>query len=162
MLSSLMERELKGTLNEDVFKYLFEGTITSKIECVNYKYKSIKEETFTDLQLNVKGCNDIYESFNTYIENELLDGENKYEVEGHGKETAIKSTSFKTLPIVLILQLKRFEYKTHPEKINAHYKYYESIDLSKYISNVNANNKQQQQHKYQLLSVLVHKGNVYD
>jgi ubiquitin C-terminal hydrolase len=160
MLSSLMERELKGTSNEDVFKYLFEGTITSKIECVNYKYKSIKEETFTDLQLNVKGCNDIYESFNTYIENELLDGENKYEVEGHGKETAIKSTSFKTLPIVLILQLKRFEYKAHPEKINAHYKYYESIDLSKYISNVNANNKQQ--HKYQLLSVLVHKGNVYD
>ena len=159
MLSSLMERELKGTSNEDVFKYLFEGTIISKIECVNYKYKSIKEETFTDLQLNVKGCNDIYESFNTYIENELLDGENKYEVEGHGKEIAIKSTSFKKLPIVLILQLKRFEYKTQPEKINDHYKYYESIDLSKYISNANANHKQ---HKYQLLSVLVHKGNVYD
>ena len=26
-------------------------------------WQSIKEETFTDLQLNVKGCNDIYESF---------------------------------------------------------------------------------------------------
>ena len=158
MLSTLMESELKGTSNEDVFKYLFEGTIRSKIECVDYKYESIKEEAFTDLQLNVKGCNDVYESFDKYIETELLDGTNKYEVEEHGKETATKSMTFKKLPNVLILQLKRFEYKTQfdmAEKINDHYKYYESIDLSTYISDIN------EPHKYQLLSVLVHRGNVY-
>ena len=159
MLSTLMERELKGTANEEVFKYLFEGTVCSKIECVDYKYKSIKEESFTDLQLNVKGCNDIYDSFNKYTETEVLDGSNKYEVEGHDKETAVKSTSFTKMPIVLILQLKRFEYKTQfdtTEKINDHYKYDESIDLSRYISNTN-----EPSHTYQLLSVLVHTGNVY-
>lgn len=37
-----------------------------------------------DIQLNVKGCQTLRDSFANYIDVETLDGENKYQAEGHG------------------------------------------------------------------------------
>ena len=37
-----------------------------------------------DLQLDVKGCKDVYASFDKYVEVEKLDGDNKYHAEQHG------------------------------------------------------------------------------
>lgn len=37
-----------------------------------------------DIQLNVKGCKTLRDSFANYIDVETLDGENKYQAEGHG------------------------------------------------------------------------------
>lgn len=37
-----------------------------------------------DLQLDVKGCKDIYASFDKYVEVERLEGDNKYHAEQHG------------------------------------------------------------------------------
>ena len=37
-----------------------------------------------DLQLDVKGCKDVYASFAKYTEVEMLDGQNQYKAEGHG------------------------------------------------------------------------------
>jgi hypothetical protein len=43
------------------------------------------------LQLDVKGCKDLYDSFAKYVEPELLDGENKYDAgEEYGKQKAEK------------------------------------------------------------------------
>lgn len=39
---------------------------------------------FADLQLDVKGCKDVYESFDKYVEVERLEGENKYHAEQFG------------------------------------------------------------------------------
>lgn len=39
---------------------------------------------FLDIQLNVKGCKTLRDSFANYIDVETLDGENKYQAEGHG------------------------------------------------------------------------------
>ncbi|WZZ76511.1 hypothetical protein YC2023_087881 [Brassica napus] len=36
-----------------------------------------------DLQLDVKGCKDVYASFDKYVEVERLEGDNKYQAEGH-------------------------------------------------------------------------------
>ena len=36
-----------------------------------------------DLQLDVKGCRDIYASFDKYVEVEPLEGDNKYHAEEH-------------------------------------------------------------------------------
>jgi len=38
----------------------------------------------TDLQLDVKGCKDVYASFDKYVEVERLEGDNKYHAEHHG------------------------------------------------------------------------------
>lgn len=37
-----------------------------------------------DLQLDVKGCKNVYDSFVKYTEVEKLDGQNQYKAEGHG------------------------------------------------------------------------------
>lgn len=36
------------------------------------------------MQLDVKGCKDVYESFDKYVEEEKLEGENKYHAEQFG------------------------------------------------------------------------------
>lgn len=44
---------------------------------------------FADLQLDVKGCKDVYESFDKYVEVERLEGENKYHAEQFGLQVYI-------------------------------------------------------------------------
>ena len=68
------------------------------------------ECSWTDIQLNVKGMKNLYESFKDYVAVETLDGENKYMAEGYGLQEAKKGIVFQSFPPVLHLQLKRFEY----------------------------------------------------
>ena len=75
---------------------------------------------FADLQLNVKGMKNLYESFRDYVAVETLDGENKYQAEGYGLQDAKKGIVFQSFPPVLHLQLKRFDdngRKAHGEAI---------------------------------------------
>jgi ubiquitin carboxyl-terminal hydrolase 7 len=67
-------------------------------------------DSILDIQLNVKGCKNLKESFVNYCAVETLDGENKYMAEGFGLQDAKKGVIFQTFPPVLHLQLKRFEY----------------------------------------------------
>lgn len=43
---------------------------------------------FADLQLDVKGCRDVYASFDQYVEVERLEGDNKYHAEDHGLQVS--------------------------------------------------------------------------
>lgn len=100
----------QSTTVEGTIQYLFEGRITNYIECTNVEYKSTRTEVFQDLQLDVKGCKNVYESFDKYVEVEHLNGDNQYRAEGHGLQDAQKGVLFEGFPPVLELQLKRFEY----------------------------------------------------
>ena len=92
---------------------LFEGHTCNFIECVNVDYKSTRKESFMDLQLDVKGCKDVMDSFDKYTLIEDMNGENQYKAEGHGLQDAKKGVLFQDFPPVLQLQLKRFEYDNH-------------------------------------------------
>jgi len=46
-----------------------------------------------DLQLDVKGCRDVYASFDKYVEVERLEGDNKYHAEQHGLQVTCISNS---------------------------------------------------------------------
>ena len=41
-----------------------------------------------DLQLDVKGCRDVYASFDKYVEVERLEGDNKYHAEHYGLQVS--------------------------------------------------------------------------
>lgn len=84
------------------------------IECINVDYKSTRKESFygtfsvsnspclwsfwimlilstmrlADLQLDVKGCRDVYASFDKYVEVERLEGDNKYHAEQYGLQVS--------------------------------------------------------------------------
>lgn len=44
--------------------------------------------SISDLQLDVKGCRDVYASFDKYVEVERLEGDNKYHADGHGLQVS--------------------------------------------------------------------------
>lgn len=102
---------MQGTVNR-----LFQGQSQMFVECINVDYSSRRDESFLDLQLNVKGCASLEASLRQYVEVETLDGENQYRAEdkekgvNFGKQDARKGCKFLRFPPVLQLQLKRFEY----------------------------------------------------
>lgn len=137
---------------------LFQGKLLNYIECTEVEYRSTREEEFSDLSLNVKGCRDIYQSFDKYIEVEMMEGDNRYRADGFEElQNARKGVKFLQLPPVLQLHLKRFEYDTTRDamvKINDRYEFQTDIDLSRFVEDSNGDDI------YVLHSVLVHIGDV--
>ena len=74
----------QGTKVEGTIGKLFEGRMHNFVECVNVDFKSTRQEVYADLQLLVRGCKNMYDSFNKYVEMEDLNGQNQYQAEGHG------------------------------------------------------------------------------
>ncbi|KAM7262159.1 hypothetical protein ACFE04_021236 [Oxalis oulophora] len=155
----------KGTVVEGTIQQLFEGHHMNYIECINVDYKSTRKESFYDLQLDVKGCRDVYASFDKYVEVERLEGDNKYHAEGHGLQDAKKGVLFIDFPPVLQLQLKRFEYDFGRDtmvKINDRYEFPLQLDLDredrKYLS---PDSDRSVRNLYTLHSVLVHSGGIH-
>lgn len=110
ILMDNLETRMKGTEVEGFLSSLFVGKTKTYIRCINVEYASERIEDFWDLQLNVRGCKNLDESFKNYIEVEMMDGENQYMAEGHGLQDAKKGVLFESFPDVLHLHLKRFEY----------------------------------------------------
>eukprot|EP00250_Pteridium_aquilinum_P011968 c20422_g1_i1 orf=525-3878(-) len=165
VLCEKLEDKMKGTAVEGTIQLLFEGHHMNYIECINVDYKSTRKESFYDLQLDVKGCKDVYESFDKYVEVENLEGDNKYHAEQYGLQDARKGVLFIDFPPVLQLQLKRFEYDFTRDimvKINDRYEFPLQLDLDrengKYLS---PEADKSVRNLYTLHSVLVHSGGVH-
>ncbi|KAH7512299.1 hypothetical protein FEM48_Zijuj12G0075900 [Ziziphus jujuba var. spinosa] len=165
VLCEKLEDKMKGTVVEGTIQQLFEGHHMNYIECINVDYKSTRKESFYDLQLDVKGCRDVYASFDKYVEVERLEGDNKYHAEEHGLQDAKKGVLFIDFPPVLQLQLKRFEYDFMRDtmvKINDRYEFPLQLDLDKengkYLS---PEADRSVRNLYTLHSVLVHSGGVH-
>ncbi|KAI3902000.1 hypothetical protein MKW92_032897 [Papaver armeniacum] len=129
VLCEKLENKMKGTLVEGTIQQLFEGHYMNYTECINVDYRSTRKESFYDLQLDVKGCRDVYASFNKYVEVERLEGDNKYHAgQPHGLQDAKKG-------------LNRYEFdfvRDTMVKINDRYEFPLQLDLDredgKYLS----------------------------
>mmetsp|Transcript_46802 Transcript_46802/g.117943 ORF Transcript_46802/g.117943 Transcript_46802/m.117943 type:complete len:1105 (-) Transcript_46802:40-3354(-) len=160
VLMDELETKMKGTSVEGTIERLFRGSVSNYISCINVPVQSLREEHYYDISLNVKGCGDIYRSFDQYTEEEMLDGQNQYRAEGYGLQDAKKGVRFKNLPPVLCLQLKRFEYSVKVDanvKLNDEYAFYPVIELSKYV----VEPEKDTSYCYHLHAVLVHSGDVH-
>ncbi len=165
VLCDRIEEKMKGTPVAGTIKTLFAGKTLSYIKCVDVDYSSSREEDFYDLQLDVKGCKNIMESFDKYTEEEVLDGEDKYDAGPElGKQKARKGTKFLFFPPVLTIHLKRFEYntKTHTMvKVNDRFEFPFKLDISKYLVEQQGPTKEAQDSEYMLHSILVHSGDLH-
>ncbi|KAG0340189.1 hypothetical protein BG004_006523 [Podila humilis] len=165
VLQDNLEGKMKGTDAEGAIQKLFVGKMKSYIKCINVDYESSRVENFYDIQLNVKGCKTLRDSFANYIDVETLDGDNKYMAEGHGLQDARKGVIFETLPPVLHLQLKRFEYDIERDamvKINDRHEFPLDIDLAEFVAESEEKQKAGPDgFKYTLHGVLVHSGDLH-
>ncbi|KAG8782435.1 hypothetical protein FRC12_020829 [Ceratobasidium sp. 428] len=133
----------------------------SYIKCVNVDFESSRTEDFYDIQLNVKGMANLYESFKDYVAVETLEGDNKYQAEGLGLQDAKKGVVFQEFPPVLHLQLKRFEYDIQRDamvKINDRHEFPFEIDLAEFLDETA---DKTQSWLYKLHGVLVHSGDLH-
>lgn len=159
LCDELAERMKKITPNKpNSLSTLFQGKLLNYVECINVDFTSTTEEEFSDLSLNVKGCRNIYESFEKYMEVEVMEGDNKYRADGFDElQDARKGVKFLKLPPVLQLHLKRFEYdltRYAMVKINDRYEFESEINLSPFVEKSDGTDV------YVLHSVLVHIGDV--
>ncbi|GAN10196.1 cysteine proteinase [Mucor ambiguus] len=165
LLQEHIERKMLNTPAEGTIKEIFVGKIKSYIKCINVDHESSRSEEFYDIQLNVKGCQDLKESFEEYIREEMLEKENKYMAEGHGLQDAKKGVIFEAFPPVLQIQLKRFDYDMHKDamvKINDRHEFPAEIDLQPYYISREEQPQSQQNSsfRYILHGVLVHSGSL--
>lgn len=163
ILMDTLEVAMRGSYVENKLNSLFVGAMKLYVKCVDVDYESSRVEPFWDIQLNVRGLANLQESFQNYVEPELLSGDNKYDAGGnHGYQDAKKGVFFQWFPPVLHLQLKRFEYDFVADdlvKIDDLYEYPDQIDLSPYLGDV-PDSVREQNWTYKLHGVLVHQGSV--
>ena len=160
VLQDNLESKMKGTKAEGAIRKLFTGKMKSFIKCINVDYESSRVEDFYDIQLNVKGCKTLHDSFVEYCVVETMDGENKYFAEGFGLQDARKGVIFKQFPPVLHLQLKRFEYDFEKDalvKMNDRHEFPLTIQLDMFLEEKDPAMKQ----TYHLHGVLVHSGELH-
>ncbi|KAJ1915568.1 ubiquitin-specific protease ubp15 [Tieghemiomyces parasiticus] len=160
VLQDNLEGKMKGTPVEGTISRLFVGRMKSYIKCVDVDFESSRTEAYYDIQLNVKGCRTLYDSFKDYIAEELLEGDNKYMAEGFGLQDAKKGVIFEAFPPVLHLQLKRFEYDMIHDtmvKINDRHEFPDEIDLVDFLA---PGPDRPDSCVYALHGVLVHSGDV--
>ena len=156
-----IENRLKKTKNENLIKYFFQGRqndiLTFQDGCTHHR---TNVNSFYSIQLQIQNKKNIYESLDTLIEGELMNGDNCiFCPECQKKFPAVKSQNFNTLPRMLIFVLKRFEFNydtMRKVKINDYYEFPLELDMTKYISEKKSDTNL---NKYSLKSVVVHMGN---
>ena len=162
ILLDKLEEKMKGSSVEHAIKTLFCGKVKSYVRCVNVEFESSREEEFYDIQLDVKGCDNIYQSFQKYIEKEMLEGDNKYDAgDEYGKQDAQKGVIFTQFPPVLTIQLKRFDFDMTRMcfgKVHDKLEYPPELQLDQYLDM--SKGPSDVSNDYLLHSVLVHSGDV--
>lgn len=158
VLTDNLEEKMRGTPAEGMLARLLSGTIQHRIRCTKVDFESCREETFYDLSVDVQGCHDLYRSLDKYTETEMLDGDNMYDAEGHGKQPAEKGCKFLTLPPVLHIQLKRWVYDPRFDrsvKLNDKFEFPMTLDLERYLAD---DAPRHEPSVYELHAVLIHSG----
>ena len=141
------------------FMDLFYGIYISQIVSKNGKtIHSIKPEQFLTLDLqisNKKDCN-LYDCFDEFTNNELLDGDNKwFNEKTEKKEVVKKNIIFWSFPKILIIVLKRFSEDGSNKNLTKVDFPITNLDLSKYIKGYNAS-----KYIYDLYGICNHIGNL--
>ncbi|CAG9464341.1 unnamed protein product [Pedinophyceae sp. YPF-701] len=160
VLMDRLEAKMKGTAVEKDLDRMFQGHTVSFVRCLHVDFRSERKESYQDLQLDVKGCKDLYDSFDKYCEVDRLD--DKYDAEGHGMQEAERGVLFDSFPPVLFLHLKRFDWDLdtfQQVKINDHHDFPAELDLQRYLHPKASGHTVQ--NTYRLFAVMVHMGGMY-
>ena len=117
----------------------FGGTLRSRITCATCGRASDKFDGFMDLSLDIARAKSVSHALRSYVATEVLDGANKYKCEmGPGKPHMTRATKQFTIekaPLILTVQLKRFEYVPFGRgKLNQFVEYPTTLDLSSAMS----------------------------
>ena len=136
-LMDKLENLMKGDALEHCIKDHFGGIQTT--ECIGKNgcvHKSERKEFFLTLPVQVKNKKSIYESLESFVEGEILEGDNAYQCDFcEAKVTALRRVCIKHLPNNLIIVLRRFEFDfdtMNRMKVNDYCEFPLEIDMEPY------------------------------
>lgn len=113
-LFELIEADLQGTPQQDELTRLFTVVTQNEFTCHECPHSSRTSESTQIVSLMIEDKESIEEALAGFVAGEILDDEvndNSYKCDRcQMKRTATKQTTFKSLPSVLILNLKRLSY----------------------------------------------------
>ncbi|RIB26126.1 hypothetical protein C2G38_2240938 [Gigaspora rosea] len=132
VLEDDLENKMKNTKADGTINKLFVGTKKTYIKCVNVDYEYQCAEDYYDIQFTVKEDETLDDSFMKFIQEEDLVGNNKYDAERYGLQSAKKRVTFESFPPVLRIYLN-YDAETDFTSDN-HYGFPAEIDLQKYLS----------------------------
>lgn len=139
---------------------MFYGIHVSQIFNENEELISSNPETFYSIDLPLPSLNDnknpsLEECFKLYTSNEILDGDNMYFDESLGKKiVAKKNILFWSLPKILIIDIKRFNFRMMKLQQLLNFPF-DNLDLSEYVIGYNPD-----QYVYDLIGICNHSGGV--
>ena len=139
MLCDALQSAFRAHGVRDAVADLFEGRTASVTRCTRVPFSSEKEERFYDLQMQVAGCNSLHGSLRQFVREEELRGDNQYNTRDptFGRQDARRGTRFKSLPPVLQLHLKRFEYDAssgNMQKLQQEFSFPTRLKLQRYMA----------------------------
>lgn len=160
---SLLERSLRFSqvpTAKTIVQDLFRGSVSHVTRCTvcgKDSEASSNMEDFYELELNIKGFNNLDESLDDYLSLEELCGENQYFCESCGiRVDATRSIKLRSLPSVLNFQLKRYVFlpkTTTKKKINSSFSFPRVLNMTRRICNPSESGL-----CYELSAILIHKG----
>ncbi|VDP54179.1 unnamed protein product [Schistosoma curassoni] len=122
---------------EPFFQTLYQGIFLDSKFCDECDHRYDREEVFSAINLAVK-ANDLHEALNQFVRGEVLEGDNAYYCERCCvKRRAVKRLSIHSLPPVLCLHLKRFDFdwdRQIPIKFSHYFKFPRQLDMSPYLT----------------------------
>ena len=156
-------KELYTSKNEpnpykDLFKFFFGIKVIDELKFVDCGHKRFNEFYYNNIQLEIKGFNNIEDSLKNYCKTEIMDGDNKINCEiCNMKRTCHKRQILKSLPNILVIALKRFEFDYDSMvriKLNSYFKFPFELNMKEYL--IEENNEINTE--YELTGITIHDG----
>eukprot|EP00349_Pseudokeronopsis_sp_Brazil_P010679 CAMPEP_0202978554 /NCGR_PEP_ID=MMETSP1396-20130829/84929_1 /ASSEMBLY_ACC=CAM_ASM_000872 /TAXON_ID= /ORGANISM="Pseudokeronopsis sp., Strain Brazil" /LENGTH=221 /DNA_ID=CAMNT_0049717549 /DNA_START=2836 /DNA_END=3501 /DNA_ORIENTATION=+ len=136
LLLDKIENLIQGKKEERVIKNLFSGVYANEFICKGCPHYSEREELFLTINLQVKNKSSLKESLDSFVEGEMLEGDNAYYCEKCEKKVnTLKRCCIKRMPNVMFLVLKRFEFNFDTMtkfKINDYCEFPMQLDMTPY------------------------------
>jgi len=143
---------------KDLFKYFFGINVLDELQFVDCEHKRYNEFCYYNIQLEIKNFSNINESLKNYFKEEVMDGDNKINCEQcNTKRICHKHLLLKSLPNILVICLKRFEfdYETMLKyKLNKYFEFPFNLNLKDYM----IENNTEQSTEYELTGIVIHNG----
>ncbi|KAL9110438.1 MAG: hypothetical protein Q9227_004982 [Pyrenula ochraceoflavens] len=163
LLFDRLEAQILGTEEKQRFRSLYGGQLVQQMKSRECDHISERLEPFSAIQCEIKGKMDLEESLRTYVEGEIMQGDNKYLCTSCNRHVdAVKRACLKDVPNNVIFHLKRFDFDMTTMtrcKVNDEFRFPDRIDLSPYkVETLNDPDKARLPDVFELVGVLVHQG----
>ncbi|KAJ4343616.1 hypothetical protein N0V95_006624 [Ascochyta clinopodiicola] len=165
LLFDQWEAQLMSEHDKRRFRNFYGGQMLQQVKSKECEHISERADSFFALPCDVQGKANLQESLQSFVQGDVMEGDNKYKCESCGGKfvDAVKRTCLKSAPDNLIFHLKRFDFDLTDfsrRKVHEYFAFPEAIDIGLYnVDHLSDPTKTHTEDFFDLVGVVVHFGN---